>query len=91
VLDVGDVNGQVAAAGITARDLRLIHGAKTRAEATPRLYAWLVHCADSDLPEPHRLARTIDGWREELLAYFDALARVVTRTLTGALLGYPPR
>jgi transposase len=23
------------------------------------------------VPELHRLARTIDGWREELLAYFD--------------------
>jgi hypothetical protein len=30
-----------------------------------------VHCADSTVPELHRLASTIDGWREELLAYFD--------------------
>ena len=30
-----------------------------------------MHCADSDVPELHRLARTIDAWREELLAYFD--------------------
>jgi hypothetical protein len=45
--------------------------AKTREEAERRLYQWLVHCADSNLPELHRLARTIDNWREELLAYFD--------------------
>ncbi len=30
-----------------------------------------MHCADSDFPELHRLARTIDAWREELLANFD--------------------
>ena len=30
-----------------------------------------MHCADSDVPELHRLARTIDSWRAELLAYFD--------------------
>jgi len=35
------------------------------------MHRWLVHCADSDVPELHRLARTIDSWRPELLAYFD--------------------
>ena len=30
-----------------------------------------MHCADSNVPELHRLASTIDGWRDELLAYFD--------------------
>jgi len=70
-LDVGDVDGQVAAAWIAAQDLRLIYRAKTRESAERRLYRWLVHCADSDVPELHRLASTIDGWRDELLAYFD--------------------
>ena len=28
-------------------------------------------CADADIPELARLARTIDSWRTELLAYFD--------------------
>jgi transposase len=70
-LDVGDVDGQVAAAWIAAQDLRLLYHAKTREAAEHRLYRWLVHCADSDLPELHRLAATIDAWREELLAYFD--------------------
>jgi hypothetical protein len=33
-------------------------------------YRWLVFCADSDVPELHRLARTLDSWRDELLARF---------------------
>jgi len=70
-LDVGDVNGQVAAAWIAAQDLRLLYRAKTRDDAERRLYRWLEHCADSNVPELHRLARTIDAWRNELLAYFD--------------------
>ena len=70
-LDVGDVDGQVAAAWIAAQDLRLIYRAKTRNDAERRLHRWLVHCADSNVPELHRLASTIDGWRDELLAYFD--------------------
>ena len=70
-LDVGDVDGQVAAAWIAAQDLRLIYRAKTRDDAERRLHRWLVHCADSDVPELHRLASTIDSWRDELLAYFD--------------------
>ncbi len=70
-LDVGDIDGQVAAAWIAAQDLRLLYRAKTRNDAERRLYRWLVHCADSDVPELHRLARTIDSWRDELLAYFD--------------------
>ena len=71
-LDVGDVDGQVAAsAWIAAQDLRLIYRARDRDNAARRLHRWLVHCADSNVPELHRLARTIDAWRDELLAYFD--------------------
>jgi transposase len=70
-LEVGDVDGRVAAAWIAAQDLRLIYRAKIRDDAERRLYRCLVHCADSDVPELHRLASTIDGWREELLAHFD--------------------
>jgi hypothetical protein len=61
-LDVGDVDGQVAAAWIAAQDLQLPYRAETRDDAERRLYRWLVHCADSDLPELHRLASTIDTW-----------------------------
>jgi hypothetical protein len=60
-LDVGDVHGQVAAAWIAAQDLRQLYRAKNRDDAERRLYRWLVHCADSDVPELHRLASTIDA------------------------------
>ena len=71
-LDAGDVDGQIGAAWIAAQDLRLIYKrSRDRAEAEDRLYRWFVHCADSEVPELHRLARTIDTWREEFLAYFD--------------------
>jgi transposase len=70
-LDVGDVDGQVAAAWIAAQDLRLLYRARDRDDAGRRLHRWLEHCADSNVPELNRLARTIDGWRDELLAYFE--------------------
>jgi len=70
-LDVGDVDGQVAATWIAAQDLRLIYRTRDREAAQRCLHRWLVHCADSEVPELYRLASTIDGWREELLAYFD--------------------
>ena len=59
------------AAWIATQDLRLLYRAKNREHAERRLHQWLVHCADSNVPELHRLARTMDAWREELLAYFD--------------------
>jgi hypothetical protein len=31
----------------------------------------MVHCADAGVPELQRLARTLDSWHDELLAYFD--------------------
>jgi transposase len=51
--------------------VRLIYRSRDRDNAAQRLHRWLVHCADSNVPELHRLASTIDGWRPELLAYFD--------------------
>jgi transposase len=70
-LDVGDVDGQVAAAWIAAQDLRLIYRSRDRASAEKKLHRWLEHCADAGVPELHRLASTIDSWRPEFLAYFD--------------------
>ncbi|MEO6712183.1 MAG: ISL3 family transposase [Mycobacteriales bacterium] len=70
-LDAGDVDGQIGAAWIAAQDLRLLYRCPTRDQAEEALFQWMVHCADSGVPELVRLARTIDSWREELLAYFD--------------------
>lgn len=71
-LDAGDVDEQIGVTWIAAQDLRLIYKrSRDRADAEQRLHRWLVHCAYSEVPELHRLARTIDAWREEFLAYFD--------------------
>jgi transposase len=70
-LAAGDVDQQIAHAWIAAQDLRLIYRCTTRAQAEEKLYRWFCHCADTDIPELHRLARTIDAWRQEFLAYFD--------------------
>jgi transposase len=70
-LDAGDLDEQVGRTWIAAQGLRLIYRRATgRDSAQRRLHRWLEHCAHSDVPEPHGLARTIDAWREEFLAYF---------------------
>ncbi len=70
-LELGDRDAQIGTTWIAAQDLRLIYTARDRADAEQRLHRWLTFCADSDIGELHRLARTIDSWRTELLAYFD--------------------
>jgi hypothetical protein len=49
----------------------LIFASPYRPRAEQTVYRWLSYCADADVPELTRLARTIDSWRSELLAYFD--------------------
>jgi transposase len=71
-LDAGDTRDeQLTRAWVAAQDLRLIFACPDRARAAQALYRWLHHCAHADIPELTRLARTIDSWRPELLAYFD--------------------
>jgi transposase len=70
-LAVGDVEQQIGLTWIAAQDLRAIFERRSRYGAEQHLHRWLTHCADANIPELHRLARTIDAWREELLAYFD--------------------
>jgi transposase len=71
-LDAGDTRDeQLAKTWIAAQELRLLYRCGDRVRAEAHLYAWLVHCADAGVPELERLARTIDSWRPELLAYFD--------------------
>ncbi len=69
-LDAGDVDQQIGQAWIAAQDLRRIYASASRVEAQARLYEWMVHCADSGVPELRRLATTIDSWTAEFLAYF---------------------
>ena len=70
-LHAGDVNQQIGLTWIAAQELCRLYACSNRAAAEQHLYRWLTHCADAEVPELRRLARTIDGWRSELLAYFD--------------------
>jgi transposase len=71
-LAVGDNAGeQIGKTWIAAQDLRALYRCGDRRRAEQHLLDWFIHCADADVPELVRLARTIDGWRGELLAYFD--------------------
>ena len=71
-LDAGDTpDEQLARTWVAAQDLRLIFSCPDRERAEQSLYRWLAYCADADIPELSRLARTIDSWHPELLAYFD--------------------
>jgi hypothetical protein len=69
-LDLGDPDGEVAATWIAAQELRLLYRHHDPSRAAAAFYRWLAFCADSNVPELHRLARPLDSWREELLARF---------------------
>jgi transposase len=69
-LDAGDPDGELAATWIAAQDLRLLYRHREPQRAAAAFYRWLAFCADSGVPELERLARTLDSWRDELLARF---------------------
>jgi transposase len=56
---------------IAAQELRLLYREPNRAHAERRLPRWFTDIAEHQVPELLRLARTLDTWRDELLAYFD--------------------
>ena len=70
-LDAGDVDQQIGRAWIAAQELRLLHREPDRQHAERRLLRWFTVVAEHEIPELLRLARTMDVWRAELLAYFD--------------------
>jgi len=70
-LEAGDDNQQIGRAWIAAQELRLLYREPDRAHAERRLLRWFTDIAEHEIPELLRLARTLDAWREELLAYFD--------------------
>ncbi|GLZ49735.1 hypothetical protein Acsp06_59200 [Actinomycetospora sp. NBRC 106375] len=57
-LDSGDPDGQVAATWIAAQELRLLYRHTDPSRAAAAFYRWVAFCADSEVPELHRLART---------------------------------
>ena len=72
----GDPTGQLLQAFQVSHELqRLYAHARDQRDAAHRLHRILVRCADSPAPVLHRLARTLDLWRDELLAYWTATGR----------------
>ena len=69
-LDAGDHDGQVGSTWIAAQELRHVYGATDLEQARRRLQRFYWACADADIPELLRLARTISAWQDQLLAYF---------------------
>lgn len=69
MLAAGDPDGEVGAAVLAKELLREVYSALDEAHAHRRLDEFLSHCAHADVAELVRLARTIDRWRDEILAY----------------------
>jgi transposase len=69
MLAAGDPDGEVGAAIMAKELLREVYAAEDLAQARRRLVVFFQHCADADVAELTRLARTIDRWQAEVLAY----------------------
>lgn len=75
-LVLGDPTGQLTETWMAAQELLMLYSrSHDLAEAKHRLWFILDRCARSDVPELHRLARTLDAWRDELLAAFTPTGR----------------
>ncbi len=68
-LAAGDPDGVVAAVWLARELLAEVYAATDLAQAKRRLIVFFQHAADAQIPELCRLARTIDRWRDEVLAY----------------------
>ena len=69
LLAAGDPHGELGAAIMAKELLREVYDAADVAHGRRRLIVFLQHCAESDTIELNRLARTIERWRPEILAY----------------------
>ena len=69
MLAAGDPYGEVGAAIMAKELLREVYAARDLAHARRRLIVFFQHCAEAEVPELGRLARTIDRWSSEVLAY----------------------
>ena len=70
-LDVGDPDGEVAAAWWCAQRLRDVYRAASPEQARQRGATVLEALLSCPVPELVRLGRTLRSWRSEWLAYFD--------------------
>ncbi|NLD76782.1 MAG: ISL3 family transposase [Acidimicrobiales bacterium] len=69
LLAAGDPDGEVGAAILAKELLREVYAAVDEAHARRRLIVFFQHCAEADVAELRRLARTIDRWVNLVLAY----------------------
>lgn len=69
LLAVGDPDGEVAACWVAKELLREVFSAVDETHARRRMIAFYLYCADADVPELSRLARTISRWAEHIFAY----------------------
>lgn len=69
MLAAGDPFGEVGAAIAAKELLREVYAALDLAHARRRLIVFFQHCADADVAEVTRLARTVERWSDEVLAY----------------------
>ena len=68
-LAAGDPDGEIAAVWLAREPLSEVYAASSLAHAKRRLIVFFQHAADADVPELTRLARTVDRWRDEVLAF----------------------
>jgi transposase len=69
MLSAGDPYGEVGAAIMAKELLREVYAAREFAHARRRLIVIFKNCADAEVPELARHARTNDRWSHEVLAY----------------------
>lgn len=75
-LSVGDPSGQLTQAWMVPQELQLLYArSHDLSDARRRLWRILDRCARADVPELLRLARTLDAWADELLAYWTSTGR----------------
>ena len=73
LVDLGQAGEEILAAWIAKEELRtLLSLARTgasRHQISRRLWTFYQRCADTDIPELHRLARTIQAWWPQIEAF----------------------
>ena len=62
---------EVGIAWLLKEAFAAIYEAEDRVEAERRLEVWEHHVAEADIAELSNVWRTMQWWREEILAYFD--------------------
>jgi transposase len=68
-LAAGDPADEVSAAVVAKELLRDVYSAAGARSAQARLAKFYTHCADADVSELTRLAKTVRAWETEILAY----------------------